>query len=104
MPPHPALFLRRHVYDRYGLFDTGFDIAADYEFILRIFTQPGFKTVYVDRVFVKMRVGGVSNRSLGNIVRKSREDMRSIRRYRVGGLATLALKNVSKIGQFLGRG
>jgi glycosyltransferase len=104
MPPHPALFLRRRVYDQHGLFDTGFDIAADYEFILRIFTQPGFVAVYIDRVFVKMRVGGVSNRSLSNILRKSREDMHSIRRHRVGGIATLALKNMSKIAQFMRRG
>ena len=34
--PHPALFLRRSVYEKAGLFNTDFKIAGDYEFMLRI--------------------------------------------------------------------
>jgi glycosyltransferase len=51
-------------------------------------------------VLVKMRVGGESNRSLGRVFRKSREDYAALRRNRVGGLRTLVRKNFSKIGQF----
>ncbi|MGX9357537.1 hypothetical protein ACS3SW_20845 [Roseobacteraceae bacterium S113] len=49
---------------------------------------------------VKMRVGGESNRSLRRILRKSREDWRAIRANGVGGVGTLAAKNLSKIQQF----
>jgi glycosyltransferase len=46
-------------------------------------------------------VGGESNRSLGRILQKSREDYRAMRMHGVGGLGTLIAKNTSKIGQFL---
>jgi glycosyltransferase len=100
MPPHPTLYLRRSVYERLGRFDTTYRIAADYEFILRLFSQPGLRAVYIPRVMIRMRVGGVSNRSLRHVIRKSSEDWRALREHRVGGVMTLARKNLSKIGQF----
>jgi len=101
MPPHPTLYLRRAVYERLGGYDASFRIAADYEFILRLFSTPGLRAVHIPRVMVRMRVGGLSNRSLRHIVRKSAEDWRALRRHRVGGVATLVWKNVSKVRQFL---
>jgi len=58
--------------------------------------------VYIPQVLVKMRLGGSSNRSLKNILRKSREDLEVLRRNGVGGVGTLVWKNLSKVGQFLG--
>ncbi len=37
MPAHTTLFLRRGVYQKFGNFDISYRIAADYEFICRIF-------------------------------------------------------------------
>jgi glycosyltransferase len=48
-----------------------------------------------------MRVGGESNRSLGRILRKSREDYSALRSSGVGGVRALAWKNLSKLPQFL---
>jgi glycosyltransferase len=101
MPPHPTLYVRRGWYERIGGFDTRYRIAADYDCILRLFSQPDFKAVYLPHVLVKMRVGGVSNRSASNILRKSREDLDALRRSGVGGFGALAWKNLSKVGQFL---
>lgn len=56
---------------------------------------------YVPEFLVKMRVGGESNRSLGRIIRKSREDFRALRSNGVGGFGTLAWKHLSKLPQFL---
>lgn len=101
MPPHPTLYVRRTCFESVGLFNTGFRIAADYDFILRLFSSPGFKAVYVPEVLIKMRVGGASNRSLANIWLKSREDLRALRSAGVGGLGALLLKNLSKLPQFV---
>ncbi|MXU64402.1 glycosyltransferase family 2 protein [Oceanomicrobium pacificus] len=103
MPAHPTLYLRRSVYDRFGQFDTGFRIAADYDFILRYFSQTGSGSAYIPEVLYKMRLGGESNRDVGRIMRKSTEDYRAIRRNGVGGPITLMMKNVSKLKQFLPR-
>ncbi|OSQ53499.1 glycosyltransferase family 2 protein [Marivita geojedonensis] len=100
MPPHPTVYLRRDVFDRYGLYDTSYRIAADYDAMLRYLGKGQIKLGYIPDVMVKMRVGGESNKSLGKILRKSREDYRAIRSNGVGGLGTLARKNLSKIQQF----
>lgn len=100
MPPHPTLYVRRAIFDNHGLYDTSFRIAADYDAILRWFGNPELKSIYLPEVLVKMRIGGQSNSSLRNIMHKSREDLRAIRSNNVGGVGVLALKNISKVGQF----
>ena len=100
MPPHPTLYVRRSWYERIGDFDTRYSIAADYFSVLQLFRQPDLNPTYVPEVLVKMRTGGVSNRSVKAIVRKSREDLDAIRRAGIGGLRVLAWKNLTKVGQF----
>jgi glycosyltransferase len=100
MPPHPTLFLRREVYDKHGVFDLRYDIAADYDFMLRVLKDPELTFAYLPETITKMRVGGASNRSLKNILQKSREDWKIIREHRLGGWSVLARKNLSKISQF----
>jgi glycosyltransferase involved in cell wall biosynthesis len=101
MPPHPSLYVRRSWYERIGGFDTRYRIAADYFSILQLFSAPDFRAVYLPRVLVQMRLGGASNRSLSNILRKSREDLDALRRSGVGGVGALFWKNASKLGQFV---
>lgn len=103
MPPHPTLYLRREVFDRWGLYDTSMSIAADYEAMLRYLVKGNIHLSYIPEVLVKMRVGGESNRSLSRILQKSQEDYTALRRYGVGGIGTLMAKNFSKLEQFLPR-
>ncbi|MBK5930059.1 glycosyltransferase family 2 protein [Halochromatium salexigens] len=104
MPPHPTLFLRRSLYERFGVFDTRYSIAADYDLMLRMLTQLQGRVLYLPEVLVRMRLGGVSNRSLRNLLRKSWEDYQALHSNQVGGLGALAWKNVSKLPQFFVRG
>lgn len=103
MPPHPTLFLRRSVYDRVGGFRTDLNIAADYEFVLRALHIHGVKVAYVPEVFTRMRLGGMSNRSLENVVRKTRQDLRAwkLNGQAAWGVGAVALKNVTKLPQFV---
>lgn len=104
MPPHPTLYLRRAVYERFGGFDLQYRIAADYDFMLRVLSRLTGRVVYIPEVLVRMRVGGASNRSVRHIVRKSWEDYRALRANRLGGIGALAWKNLSKVPQFWQRG
>ena len=103
MPPHPTFYVRRSVYERLGMYDTEYRIAADYDCILRFLGKGNIQVVYIPEVLVKMRVGGASNRSLKNILRKSLEDYRALKNNGVGGLGTLVWKNLSKLPQFFMR-
>jgi len=100
MPPHPTLFLRRSLYERFGGFDTRYCIAADYDLMLRMLTQLSGRVVYLPALLVRMRLGGISNRSLAKVLRKSWEDYRALRANGVGGVAALIWKNLSKLPQF----
>lgn len=100
MPPHPTLYVRRTRIAELGPFKTDFSIAADYEFVLRYLGQPGLGVAYVPKVLVRMRTGGASNRSIGALVDKSREDLRALHQNQVGGLLTLFSKNARKLPQF----
>lgn len=62
--PHPALFLRKEIYNKFGLFNIDFKLAGDYEFILRLLKIHKIKTKYIPSVFVKMYDGGASGSSL----------------------------------------
>lgn len=103
MPPHPTVYLRRKVFEEFGLYDTSYRIAADYDAMLRYMGKGGIRMAYLPRVLVKMRVGGESNRSLKHIILKSREDYRALRSNSMGGAGALVRKNLSKIGQFVNK-
>ena len=100
MPAHPTLILKKEVYSKHGVFNKSFKIAADYDFMLRILKDSNLIFGYLPKVVTKMRVGGASNRSIKDIIKKSKEDYRAICSNNIGGIKTLLLKNISKIKQF----
>lgn len=73
VPPHPSLFVKREVYEQVGYFDLNYKLAADYEFMLRMFKKFDFKSKYINKVIVKMRLGGATNQSYSNIKRQNIE-------------------------------
>lgn len=102
MPPHPALYVRRDRFLALDGFDETMRIAADYDFVLRMFAGGGdFR--YIPGTVVHMRTGGASNRSLGAILSKSREDMAALRRAGLPVLPALVGKNLLKLPQLLHR-
>lgn len=103
MPPHPTFFVRRSIYQQYGVFDTSFKIAADYDLMLRFLGKFKISTYYIPSVLIKMRVGGASNKSLKNVLKKSTEDLKAMRNNQMGGWVSLVVKNLSKLGQFVKR-
>lgn len=77
VPPHPSLFVRSKVYKELDLFDLQYKLAADYELMLRMFKKHNFKSKYINRLIVKMRLGGATNQSFSNIVNQNKEILRA---------------------------
>lgn len=73
VPPHPTLFIKSSVYRRVGLFNLNYKLAADYEWMLKLFKKHHFKSLYLHRLMVKMRLGGATNKNLKNIVAQNKE-------------------------------
>jgi glycosyltransferase involved in cell wall biosynthesis len=101
MPPHPTFFVRRHVYEKCGLFNTTLRSAADYELMLRVLLKFNTRVQYIPEVLVKMRAGGMSNASLKNRLRANKEDAMA---WKLNGLKpyffTMWFKPLRKVLQF----
>ena len=79
VPAHPTLFLKRSVYEKFGVFCPDYRIAGDYELIARIFKDNGLRYRYIPEIFVRMRIGGASTRSLYSMLRHNSEIIRACR-------------------------
>ena len=102
MPPHPAFFVRRSIYEKYGFFNLEMGTSADYEVMLRFLLKHRINVTYIPKVLVHMRTGGVSNRSIMNRIRANRTDRKA---WEANGLKpypwTLLVKPVRKIPQWI---
>lgn len=103
MPPHPTFFMKRGLYIKHGMFDLDLKIAADYDSLLRYLWSNNVTASYLPKVVTKMRVGGASNRSLANIIEKTKEDIQALKNNQLFWPSALFIKNVSKIPQFFKR-
>jgi len=72
-PAHPTFFVKKEIYNKYGLFDLNYKIAADYEIMLRFLEKNKISTQFLDEYLIKMRLGGESNQSIKNIIRANKE-------------------------------
>lgn len=63
-PAHPSFYCRRECYEKYGLFDISFKIAADFENMLRLIYLNNIRTRYIPMDFVTMRLGGASTNGI----------------------------------------
>lgn len=72
-PPHPSLFLKKEVYDKFGKFDTTYKIASDYELMLRLFEIKSISSIYLPIYTIRMSNGGVSTSSLRHIYQTQKE-------------------------------
>lgn len=59
MIPHPTVFVRKHIYNKFGIFNLNYPIASDYELILRFYTK-GVRFQYINKVLANFRRGGLT--------------------------------------------
>ncbi|GIU70084.1 MAG: glycosyl transferase [Candidatus Woesearchaeota archaeon] len=101
MPPHPTFFVKKELYQKYGLFNEELKSAADYELMLRFIHKHQISIDYLPRVIVKMRSGGHSNITTKNRIKANLEDRKA---WELNGLKpfffTLFLKPLRKLNQF----
>jgi glycosyltransferase involved in cell wall biosynthesis len=79
MPAHTTLFLRREVYRKFGVFKLNYRIAADFDFVCRIFRDGQLRARYIPKVLVHMQTGGLSTGGWYSTLTLNREVMRACR-------------------------
>ncbi|MBZ9728627.1 glycosyltransferase [Salegentibacter sp. JZCK2] len=100
IPLHTTIFVRREIFYRYGVYNSRYRIASDYEISLRWFQNDDIKKMFLDEWVVKMRMGGLST-SAKLQIKKSREDLSIIKHNHLNGLFTLGCKIGRKIPQYI---
>ena len=73
MPPHPSSFIKKKIYDKYGLYNVSLSIAADFEMFLRLLIVNKLKFFYTNKVIVRMRSGGKSGKNLKTYFTSTKE-------------------------------
>lgn len=73
IPAHPTVFFRRAVYEKIGAFDLRYRLAADYDLLLRAFYRYNVPSIYVPKVWVRMRSGGTTGGGVRSILAQNTE-------------------------------
>jgi glycosyltransferase involved in cell wall biosynthesis len=81
MPAHPTFYAKRRVYENFGGFNLSFKRQGDFELTLRLMAIRRIHAVYVPEIWVRMRMGGMSNRSVMGIVKGNFEAYRICRHH-----------------------
>lgn len=79
MPAHTTLFARRAIFEEFGYYKTKYRIAADFEFVARIFKGNDISAHYVPEIWVHMSSGGASTGGLKSKILLNREVIRACR-------------------------
>jgi glycosyltransferase involved in cell wall biosynthesis len=77
MPPHPTFFVKRNCFEKFGYYKTDYRIAADFELLARLLCKHQLSYLYLPKVIIKMRTGGVSTRNMKSNLILNREIQRA---------------------------
>lgn len=101
-PPHPTFFVKKRIYEKYGIFDSRFDISGDYELLLRFLYRYDVSTTYIPEYLVHMRAGGNSSNNFKSRLKSLHEDRLSWRRNNLKQYVyTIPCKVLRKIPQYM---
>ena len=81
MPPHPATFIEKNVYDKYGNYSKSYDTGSDYDMFVRLLLKYKLKFAYIDQCLVKMRIGGATTSGINSIITTSKEMVKALKYY-----------------------
>lgn len=101
MPPHPTFYCKKELFGNLGVYKLDYGSAGDYELMLRFIHRNNTSVYYLNKVLVKMVVGGISNKSIDNRVQAIRFDLKAMRNNNIFlPMVTILFKPLRKLAQF----
>lgn len=97
MPGHPTLFLKRSIYEQYGLYKTDYKCSADYEFMVRVLKNQENRLAYVDKTLVKMYYGGTSTNGLNSYLVSLQEGHRALKENGYSCIFFIDFKRIGRV-------
>jgi glycosyltransferase involved in cell wall biosynthesis len=104
-PPHPTFFVHKRVYDKFGKFDLKYKIASDIELMIRFLQVKKINVKYIPQLWIKMRIGGISNRSLRNRIMLNNEILDALESHKLSSnyFVFFSYKIIDRFRQILQR-
>lgn len=99
MPAHPSCYVRKDVYEKYGMYDLDFKTSSDFEWIVRLFAKYKVKAKYMNMDFVTMRDGGESTAGIEAKKKVNNDISRSLKKH---GIYTNQLFQMIRYGWRVG--
>lgn len=78
-PPHPAIFMTKRLIERYGAYRTDYNIAADFEMMVRLLLANKLPSGYIPRTIAYMTSGGRSSYLSNRLWHNNREKIKALR-------------------------
>ena len=95
-PPHPSLFVKKSIYNKFGLFNLEYEFAADFDLMLRFFEINQCKVMFINNFITKMRLGGKTTKSLKNIIEGNKEIINIFNQNNLKAVNLYSLKRILK--------
>ena len=78
-PPHPTFFAMKELFKKYGLYKIEIGNSADVELMYRFLIKNELNFKYIDKTLITMRYGGLSNKSLLNIIKQNYQTLKFLK-------------------------
>jgi glycosyltransferase involved in cell wall biosynthesis len=102
MPPHPSFYCRKHLYTKIGFYRTDFEIAADYELLIRFLYINQLSYFYLNTIIVNMKLGGKSTNGLASLMKINSEILYACKLNGIkSNLFKLYMKYFKKVFEFV---
>ena len=97
MPGHPTLYLKKEIYEKYGVYNKDYRCSADYEFMIRILKDGNVKLSYVPITILRMYYGGTSTGSLGSYMVSIKEAHQALKSNGVRYASLIDIRRTIKV-------
>lgn len=102
MPAHPSFYVRREVYEKYGLYNLDFRTSSDFEMMVRLFVKEKIRAKYINKDFVTMRAGGESTAGLAAKKKVNQDIAGSLRKHGIySNQVFQSMRYIWRIGELL---
>ena len=102
MPAHPSFYVRREVYEKYGLYDLKFRTSSDFEMMVRLLAKERIHAKYLSKDFVTMRAGGESTAGLAAKKKVNQDIAGSLRKHGIySNQVFQSMRYIWRIGELL---
>ncbi len=96
MPAHPTLYLKKEVYQKYGLYKEKYKCSGDYEFMVRILKDETIQLSYLPEILIHMFYGGVSTSGAKAYQQSIREGILALKENHIPFPRVVTLKRILK--------